>query len=160
MRAGAAALGLSLAAALLLGPACEVQGQGQDQDPEDALQLELQLRPDAGGPSHSLPRGRPITFLVVLRNRTDAPQRLTFESAKTHDVTVSGPDGEEVWRMSEGLFYAQVITEIDLPPHGLRELPAQWHVPADAEPGEYRARAIVPTRSSTLESDELSFTIE
>ncbi len=158
MRVRAAALGLPLAAALLLAPACRVEGQGQA--PEDELRLELQLWAAAGRTPRQPRRGEPLAFVLTVHNPTDEPQRLVFSSAKTHDVTVSRADGEEVWRLSDGLVYIQLLTEIVLPPRGSRELPASWDVPRDAEPGDYRARGIVPAQASPLEAPAVTFTLE
>jgi hypothetical protein len=158
MRVRAAALGLPIAVALLLASACRVEGQGQG--PEGELRLELQLRDAAGRTTRQLHRGEPLAFVLTVHNPAAEPRRLTFSSAKTHDVTVSRADGEQVWRLSDGLVYIQMLTEIVLPPHGSRELPARWDVPLDAEPGQYRARGTVPTQSSPLEAPAVTFTLE
>jgi hypothetical protein len=158
MRVRAAALGLPLAVALLLAPACRVEGQSQD--PEDELRLELQLR-DADSRAPRQPRrGEPLEFVLIVHNPAAEPRRLAFSSAKTHDVTVSRADGEETWRASDGLVYIQMLTEIVLAPHGSHELTARWDVPSDAKPGQYRARGTVPAQSMPLATPEIEFTLE
>lgn len=158
MRMHAAVLGLPLAAALLLAPACRVEGQSQDA--EDELRLELQLRDAAGRTTRQLRRGEPLAFVLTVHNPAEEPRRLAFSSAKTHDVIVSRADGKEVWRLSDGLVYLQMLTEIVLPPRGSRELPARWDVPAEAEPGEYRAHGTVPAQGTPLEAPAVTFTLE
>jgi hypothetical protein len=158
MRLRAAALGLPIAAALLLAPACRVEGQGQGSEGE--LRLELQLRDVAGRKTRQLHRGEPLAFVLTVFNPAAEPRRLVFSSAKTHDVAVSRADGEEVWRLSDGLVYIQMLTEIVLPPHGSRELSARWDVPPDAEPGDYRVRATVPELGTPLEAPAVTFRLE
>lgn len=154
----AAAVGLALAAAPLLAPACEAQGRAEASEAE--LRLELELR-DASGRALRRPRrSAPITFVLTLHNPGDQPLRLSFASAQTHDVVVLRSDGEEVWRMSHGLFFAQVLTQIVLPPGGSQELPASWEVPEELEPGRYRARGLLTTRPTALEAAPVAFSLE
>lgn len=154
----AAALGLPIAAALLLAPACRVEGQGQV--PEDELRLELQLRDAAGRATRRPRRGAPLSFVLTVHNPSDEARRLGFASGKTHDVSVSRADGREVWRLSDGLVYIQMLTEIVLPPGGSRDLPARWDVPSDLAPGDYRALATLPARAGALEAPVVTFTLE
>jgi hypothetical protein len=152
----AAALGLSLAAALFLAAACQAEAP----DTEDALHVDLQLRDASGASIRRLRRGASLACVLTLHNPSDEPRRLLFSSAKTHDVAVSTAEGREVWRLSDGLAYIQMLTEIEVPPRGSHELRGRWDVPEDLEPGEYTVRATVTVQSAPLEAPPVVFTIE
>jgi hypothetical protein len=152
----AAALGLSLAAALLLAAACQAEAP----DTEDALHVDLQLSDASGASVHRLRRGASLGCVLTLRNPSEEPRRLLFSSAKTHDVAVSTAEGREVWRLSDGLAYIQRLTEIEVPPGGSHELRGRWDVPEDVEPGEDTVRAAVTVQSNPLEAPPVVFTIE
>jgi hypothetical protein len=118
------------------------------------------MRDAAGRITRQPRRGEPLRFVLTVHNPSPEPRRLVFSSGKTHDVMVSRADGEELWRLSDGLAYIQMLTEIVLPPHGSREFPASWDVPSDAESGPYRARGIVPAQATPLETAHVEFTLE
>ncbi len=127
------------------------------------FETRLVLKNARGDEAREFRVGEPITFVVTIRNRADAARNLTLPTSQTHDCLVSGADHREVWRLSSGRMFAQVITEIALRPSEWRAFTATWNQ-ADAggrpvPPGEYDGVGLVPGGAPGCCSDAVRFTI-
>jgi intracellular proteinase inhibitor BsuPI len=121
------------------------------------------LRDAAGAEAREFGSGERITFEVTLRNRAAAPRTLPLPTSQTHDCRVYGADHKEVWRLSSGRMFAQVITELTLKPGESRVFSATWDQTdtkgRPVPPGEYQAVGLVPGKVPGLRSDPVVFTI-
>ncbi len=120
---------------------------------------------DAGGQAvDSFASGEPIHLELALTNHGEAPVILPFSSAKTHDLVVLGSDGAEVWRLSKGRMYAQMLSQLELAPGGVERYeaacdPAPTGAPALA-PGRYQVVGIIPVMGAELRSEPVHFVVD
>lgn len=93
-----------------------------------------------------------VSFRFAVTNADDEPLELTFRDAGQADFVVSTPDGEEMWRWSDGRMFAQVIQTSRLEPGETATFDGTW---PDPEPGEYTALATlrVPDREISAQTD-------
>lgn len=151
-----------LLACFLAGPA---GGCAAHEEPVTTPDFETRvaLKNAAGDETLEFRSGETITLVVTLRNRADAPRTLTLPTSQTHDCLVYDGNHEEVWRLSRGRMYAQVITELTLKPGESRTFTAAW-MQIDAKghpvpPGDYEAVGLVPGKAPGCRSDAVRFTI-
>lgn len=93
------------------------------------------------------PAGVELTLYVT--NAGAAPVVFTFPSAQRYDFRVVAESGEEVWRWSDGMSFAQVLTTDTLAPSETWRLGAEWS-PGDRA-GRYTAVAGLMARDRSLE---------
>jgi len=158
-----------LIAVALAGPATGCRGEEEQATGRSAvatsqgLALSLHLLDGAGREVGSVGRGETVTLRLVLRNGTEAPQRLQCGSARTHDVVVTAADGPEVWRWSHGRMFAQMLTDVALSPGESREFRVNWNQTTNAgaavPPGRYQARGTIPALGGALGSPVVDFAI-
>ena len=87
----------------------------------------------------ALRSGAAATWVLTVTNGGDSEVELVFGSGQDGDVTLSR-DGDEVYRWSEGMAFAQVL-RCQMLPAGAT---ATYELPQpvlDVEPGEYQLRA-------------------
>ncbi|MGH9751117.1 MAG: BsuPI-related putative proteinase inhibitor [Candidatus Polarisedimenticolia bacterium] len=154
--------GVSLLLCLQLGPGSACAAAGEKPAAPDEFETRLLLKDPDGKEANAFTIGETVTFEVILRNRTAKFRTLTLPSSRTHDIIVSRGE-REVWRWSAGRMFAQVLTEVTLPPGASRGYPASWDM---ADPngtllpaGEYRAVGLVPAGVPGSRSGPVSFTI-
>lgn len=70
--------------------------------------LEIDRDVARGGPEHS------IHATLTIRNDTDKPILITFNSSQQYDFFIEDEDGREHWKWSEDRFFAMVIVEKEL----------------------------------------------
>jgi hypothetical protein len=83
-----------------------------------------------------------VSFTFTVENAGSDPVELSFSSAQTHDVTVL-EGGTEVWRLSEGQMFAQMMSSETLDAGESVTYGGTW---ADPAPGDYEAVAELTTR--------------
>ena len=121
------------------------------------------LKNVAGEETREFRMGETITFVVTIRNRADAPRTLTLSTSQTHDCLVETAEHKEIWRLSSGRMFAQIITGLTLKPGESRTFTGAWNQ-TDAKgrpvpPGDYGAVGLVPCRAPGCRSDAVPFTI-
>jgi len=123
----------------------------------------MTLQDSAGKATVEFEAGQPITLVMTIRNRTDAPRSVMLPSSQSYDCSVSTAEGREVWRWSKGVMFAQVITELKLAPGDTKSYSQIWNQKADdgalVPPGDYRAIGLIPGGAPGTESEPVVFTI-
>jgi hypothetical protein len=156
-----------LLAFLLAVPACGAAGPSgpapaAPPSPPSDFETRLALKDAAGKETTAIPAGAPITLVVTVRNRADAPRTLTLPTSQTHDCIVFA-DEREVWRWSAGRVFAQVLTELTLAPGETRAFSVAWsardRAGAPLPAGRYRAVGLVPAEGPGLRSAPLAFEV-
>ena len=153
----------ALLAALLAAPAGGCAAREEKSVDRPDFETRLELKNAAGEAAREFRSGETITFVVTIRNRSAAPRTLTLPTSQTHDCIVTSADHREVWRLSSGRMYAQMITEWTLKPGETRSFATPWD-PLDVSGrplpgGEYEAVGLVPARAPGCRSDKVRFTI-
>lgn len=106
------------------------------------------------------PQGEPrtdraVTFSVTVRNPGRGPLNCLLPTAQVYDVLVLRVEGQMVWRWSQGMRFAAVLTPLSLPPEGARAYRVDWETSQGAlrnlageplEPGSYQAVAVLKVR--------------
>jgi len=92
--------------------------------------------------------GEEIEMTIVLRNRTDEPVNLTFNSGKYYDFIVKKlPEDKEVWRWSEGRIFTQALLSITLDPWEKQTFVFKWdqkdNDSKQIELGKYKIEALI-----------------
>jgi hypothetical protein len=100
-----------------------------------------------------------VRISMTLFNESDLPREYRFRSAQRFDVQAEA-GGQVVWRWSDGMYFAQVLTTLIIQPHDSRVFAAEWnqHVRAGghAAPGHYRLEAwIVGTEERAVKEIDL-----
>lgn len=88
-----------------------------------------------------------VTFTFAVEN-TGEDLELQFSDAQTFDVAVEA-DGETVWRLSEGMMFAQMLSSESLPAGASVAYDAEWE---DPDPGDYEARATLTANNADCEA--------
>lgn len=85
------------------------------------------------------------TLTVTMRlNAGPGPFKVVFPTGQTFDVVLRDPDGEVVWRWSEGQAFIQVVREEEVTPLGLRysvDVPLALQLPRPWKDGVYTVEA-------------------
>lgn len=89
-----------------------------------------------------------VAFAFTVENAGDGDRDLQFSDSQTFDVVVA-EDGEEVWRYSEGMMFAQMLSTETLPAGGTETFEAEW---TDPSVGEYEARATLAATNADCEA--------
>jgi hypothetical protein len=108
--------------------------------------------------------GEAIHLGRELTNHSEDRVSLPFSWAKTYDLIVLGSDGSEVWRLSEGRMYAQMLSQLDLEPGDSEHYeaacdPTRGGAPALA-PGRYQVVGIIPALGAELRSEPVDFVVD
>jgi hypothetical protein len=92
-----------------------------------------------------LARKDAATLTVTMRlNAGPAPFRVVFPTGQTYEVELRDPDGELVWRWSEGQAFVQVQREVEVTDAGLRysvDIPLALQLPRPWKDGVYKVEA-------------------
>jgi hypothetical protein len=100
--------------------------------------------------------GSGVGFEFVVHNAGSDPVEMQFSDAQTFDVVVErADDGEEAWRFSEGMMFAQMLQEQTLSPGETETFEATWD---DPDPGQYRAQGTLAATNVDC-SAAVSFTV-
>ncbi len=91
-----------------------------------------------------------VQFAFAVHNADDDDVELQFSDAQTFDVAVTDDDGEEVWRLSHGAMFAQMLRQETVPAGATETYEAAWESP---EPGEYRAHATLSATNADCEAE-------
>lgn len=105
----------------------------------------LTLRDATGVASSSFRFGEPIRFDLEVRNRTPQTVNLVFDDAQIYDfVVLNAANSRVLWRWSDGMTFAQVVTELTFEPFSSKTYSVTWNgILGDGTqlpPGNYRAR--------------------
>ena len=128
------------------------------------MEVRLEVTDSEGKAVRNFSSGEPVHLRLALTNRGDAAVSLPFSSTKTHDAIVRRADGSEVWRWSAGRMFAQVISELALPPGGSEAFEASCDPRRQGQPvlppGSYEVVGVIPAMGSELRSAPVSFEVE
>lgn len=112
--------------------------------------------------------GKPVVFILEVRNASPAPVELRFSSGQQFDVLVfkEGEWGER-WRWSRGKMFTMAFTSIRLNFGEVKRFRVEWNQKDDTgqqvPPGRYRVEAILLMRNPQGLREELkasaSFTV-
>lgn len=89
-----------------------------------------------------------VRFVFTVENTGDQAESMQFMDGQTFDVAVE-TDGEEVWRWSTGMMFAQMLQTEDLDPGETMREEVVWE---EAAPGDYEARAWVTASDADCEA--------
>lgn len=93
--------------------------------------------------------GKPVVFVLEVRNNGPVPVELRFSSGQQYDVLVyKQGEWSERWQWSRGKMFPLAVTTLRLRPGEVKRFRVEWHQ-KDQEgrpvpPGEYRVEAILP----------------
>jgi hypothetical protein len=115
--------------------------------------------------------GEDIEMTIVLRNKTDEPVSLTFNSGKNYDFIVKKlPENKEVWRWSNGKFFTEVLMSITLNPLERKTFVFKWDQKDNdskkIESGTYKIEALIAsnpevfTNSIKIKIEDVKLTSE
>jgi hypothetical protein len=71
--------------------------------------------------------GENVKLTFTIENKSDAPIRLKFNTAKIYDFSIVNLNGRLVFMYSKGMKFAQVITYLDIPAHGKKTFTYVWN---------------------------------
>ncbi len=87
---------------------------------------------------HTYQPGEVAKLQMKVFNPTEEAQILQFRTSQQFDFSARNPDGETVWKWSQGLMFAQMLTQKALQPGEGYSVTADWTLPADLPPALYR----------------------
>ncbi len=95
------------------------------------------------------------TLTVTMRlNAGPAPFKVIFPTGQTYDVVLRDPDGDVLWRWSEGQAFIQIVREEEVTEAGLRyavEVPLALQLPRPWKAGVYTIEAWLTAGASGRE---------
>ncbi len=157
------AMCLGLALLSLSGQRCPAGEETAQRETPIFFETTLTLQDSAGIPTLQFDAGQPITLVMTIRNRTDAPRSVMLPTSQSYDCSISTAEGREVWRWSKGVMFAQVVTELKLAPGDTKSYSQIWNQKADdgtmLPPGRYRAIGMIPVDIPGTTSEPVIFTI-
>ncbi len=97
-----------------------------------------------------------VNFEFAVHNAGDDAVDMQFPDAQTFDVAVEDADtGDEVWRFSHGMMFAQMLQQETLDPGETERYEATWD---DPDPGQYHAHGTLTATTASCDADA-SFTV-
>jgi hypothetical protein len=87
-------------------------------------------------------------LLLHVTNSGSEPVAFTFPTAQRHDLVVTTREGEEVWRWSNGMAFAQVVSRATLQPGETWGMSAVWEY--GSRTGEYVATGVLAASDRSL----------
>jgi hypothetical protein len=145
---------------LALAAPCGAGSQGA----AAGLALRLEVTDAAGVAAGRFAAGAPVALVLEVRNAGEAPRRVEFATARTHDFALLDAGGREVWRWSRGRLFAQALSETELAPGEARRYTATWHqrdaAGEPAPPGRYRALGSLACLPAPLTAEPVELVIE
>jgi len=98
---------------------------------------------------HEVETGKPVVFILEVRNASGAPIALRFPSGKQYDVLVyKQGEWSERWQWSRGKSFTMAFSSIQLNPGEVKRFRVEWDQRDDkgkqVPPGYYRVEAILP----------------
>jgi len=115
-------------------PAADGPETTGSRSPVPTLSLEEPGRLVAGGP---------VVWRLTLGNPTGDDVTLAFTSGQQGEVVLTDADGTEAYRWSEGMVFAQALSDVAVPAGG--EVSFELTGLLDVEPGTYDLEAGVPS---------------
>jgi hypothetical protein len=134
-------LGTLLAAALFVG-ACAGSGEHDEpgmnlgEDPDVAASMEVKVSGDS------------VRLILHVTNSGVEPVRLSFPTSQRYDFVIETPEGDEVWRWSDGMSFLQALSQETLAPGDSWDMEAVWD-PGERE-GEFVATGEITAREREL----------
>lgn len=92
-------------------------------------------------------QGDSVRLLLHVTNTGEDPLEFTFPSSQRYDFVVRDGSGEEVWRWSDGMAFAQAISHATLEPGETWDFDVVW------EPGSRTGHYEVVGRVTATEHD-------
>ncbi|HET9862515.1 MAG TPA: BsuPI-related putative proteinase inhibitor [Steroidobacteraceae bacterium] len=137
----------------------------------DDFATSLVLRDSTGTATTSFVMGEPIRFDLEIGNLRNRTTTLRFPDAQIYDFYLFDADDRVLWRWSEDMAFAQVVTRLTFAPRATRSYTLTWNgVLADGTQlpaGQYRARGVIvadeftgdPLDPGELGSRRVDFTV-
>ena len=151
---------LLLAALALGGARC---GAGEEPAAEPGLAVRLALHDARGNEARTFAAGAPIHLRIELENESATSASLRFSSGRTYDAVILAEGGDPVWHWSDGRYFTQAFTEIELGPGEARRFGLVCELEPEGRPvlppGRYRAVAVIPGVGAELRSPPVSLQI-
>ncbi len=85
-----------------------------------------------------------VRLVLHVTNTSDSAIELRFPTSQRYDFVVTTPEGEEVWRWSDGMAFLQALSRASLGPGDSWDMEAVWE-PGDVT-GELVATGILTAR--------------
>lgn len=113
------------------------------------------LSQDVRSSQNWYPAGENVPIIYTIKNTGSAPITYRFTSGKQFDIWVTD-NGNEVYRLSDGMMYSQAFSNITLDPGESKEFRAAWNQRDKSnravDPGFYTIHAkLLPMGASTNE---------
>lgn len=110
----------------------------------------LSVQDGSGQAATTFTTGQPISFVLSVKNLTDAPQTITLPTGQGLDVLVLQANQTTVhWRWSYGQGFTQAITYLNFTPGETKTFPVVWgqkdNGGAQVNPGDFEAQGHVAT---------------
>ena len=147
-------------------------GSGGGSGTGGAWATTLALRDSAGTTSTRFLMGAPIRFDLEVQSRSAQSATLQFSDSQVYDFYVfEATTNRVVWRWSESMTFAQVMTSLAFPPLSSKSYSVTWNGilrdGSQLSTGSYRARGVIvaddfrgdPLRASDLGSNLVSFSV-
>ncbi len=100
-----------------------------------------------------------VHFTVTLTNNGDKEAEIEFTSGQKFEVTVADPDGNEIYRYSDGRMFTQALETITLKPGESKSWSDEWKT-EQAPAGNYKAAlSVTASKINGKEVDPESLTI-
>ena len=105
--------------------------------------------PELGSSMNVRVSGDTVRFELHITNSTAAPVAVSFGSAQRYDFVVTRGNGEELWRASSGMMFAQVAATETLSAGETKRFEASWI--ARGQAGDYVATARLTSTNYPVE---------
>jgi hypothetical protein len=87
--------------------------------------------------------GDTIRMQMLVRNPTKTAVVLNFNTSQQYDFVVSDVEGKEVWKWSDGMMFAQMVTSKTLAPGDSYTVKAEWTTPGTAPARRYKVSGLL-----------------
>jgi hypothetical protein len=113
----------------LAGITCYLTTDKNTYQPGDTIKMQMLVRNPAP--------------MVVVGEAVEGAETLNFNTSQQYDFVVSDAAGKTVWKWSQGMMFAQMLTEKALLPGDSYTVTAQWALPGTLPPAHYKVSGLI-----------------